>query len=844
MLKRILSLSMLAALVLAACGDGADHGIAGVVPDGETPGDVSEKPDETTEDGKADRWNYANDPDRFDGGLNAVLAELPREGRAANGAWPSTYWPTYADSVQHRWNREFSPAEKYDRAFNGWTPPENFDQLRPYSTSRCNDEHDNWDREYYDNLGPLATHVSANMGNRKARDGRDSDGDGQIDECDDRDGVSSWWGLCHAWVPAAMLEDRPLRSVTHNGVTFHVGDLEALLILAYNRSPASMIGSRCNLFETKEEYARVNGCRLPDQEASEGDQRRECTEQQISSYVISRDEHGRVEQNQCRDTNAGAMHIIASNYLGLQQRPFAYDRTYDFEVWNQPIVAFNVARMEEVNPAQANELLGTEGETYEYNRDAVKLYDVAATLTYITESHASTTPADSTRYERQDHYTYILEVDGDGKIIGGEFYGNARELHPDFLWDPRRLDRSSVPNLDIENIRMLVELSRQPEVPVSGDVISVAGQGNVSIPDNNPAGVSSTATVSDSVAVADVRAELAIAHTYIGDLTITLSHGGIDRVIHAKEGGSDNDIRRTITVPGFDGVDAAGAWTLHVVDSAGQDVGKIESWTLHITPGDGEPTPGGGGTEPGTTEGDFSGTGTGGPIPDNDESGLTSTINLSGTGAISGVNVAIDVTHTYVGDLLVTLSHGGTTATVHNRIGGGRDDIDKAYPIDAFNGIDAAGEWTLSVVDAAGQDVGTLNSWGLEVHVGDAPLEPTPEPGAPETYPGTGNLPIPDNTPAGITSEAGVPAGATGAVAVAVNITHTWRGDLKVAVVHGEQTWTLHENTGGSADNLVETYVLDPAPTGDVGGTWSLTVSDSANADTGTLDSWSVIVTP
>ena len=110
--------------------------------------------------------------------------------------WPSTYWATKEDSINVRWSSgELSPAEKYDKAFNGWVPEDGFMALRPYREGpNCKD----FDPEYYDKLGPLATHVVENMGNRKARDGVDSDGDGEVDECGDRDGVESWWGLCHA----------------------------------------------------------------------------------------------------------------------------------------------------------------------------------------------------------------------------------------------------------------------------------------------------------------------------------------------------------------------------------------------------------------------------------------------------------------------------------------------------------------------------------------------------------------------------------------------------------------------------------------------------------------------
>ncbi len=626
--------------------------------------------------GKEDRWDSRNRPDRFDGEFVYELESLPLEGRSANEAWPSTYWPTYEDSINDRWHgEELSPAEKYDQAFNGWTPPEGFNELRPFNRYSPKPG-EGWDTEYYDQLGPLASYVSNNMGNKRDRDlaisndGRPEDGEWPVE---------SWWGLCHAWVPAAMLEDRPMRSVTHNGVTFHVGDMEALLIAAYNRTPADMIGGRCNRGGSDEEYQ------------------------------VERDEHGRAINPECRDTNAGSMHVIMTNYLGLMNRPFAEDRTYDYEVWNQPVVGFRITKQEEISVERANELLGLTGDTYMYNADAVKLYDVNASMTYITESHASTEPNDASRHERTDNYTYILEVDGAGKVIGGEYYGRSREGHPDFLWNPQRLTRSSVPNLDIERVRMLVQMSREPVTPPTpGGEDEYTASPNAAIPDNDPTGVVSTIAVPDSVDIGGLQVELDITHTYRGDLQVVLSHDGTERVIHNREGGSSDDLKTTITVAGFEG-DARGEWTLTVRDLANLDTGTLHGWKLRVTPSGGE------GGETGGEGGRFAGRG-GVEIPDDDATGITSEAEVPAGTTGSSVQVAVNISHTYIGDLMVTLEGpGGLSYTLHDKEGGSADDIVRTFPLEPAPTGDLGGMWTLHVSDHAGADTGTLNSWSLVV---------------------------------------------------------------------------------------------------------------------------------
>lgn len=121
------------------------------------------------------------------------------------------------------------------------------------------------------------------------------------------------------------------------------------------------------------------------------------------------------------------------------------------------------------------------------------------------------------------------------------------------------------------------------------------------------------------------------------------------------------------------------------------------------------------------------------------------------------------------------------------------------------------------------------------------------EPAVARRFEGTAGIAIPDNDPTGVTATASVTGVTTGAVAIEVDIEHTYRGDLVVTVGHGGRTWTLHERDGGSADDLRATFPLDAlgdAFTGDPSGAWTLHVSDRARVDTGTLRAWAVVVMP
>ncbi len=103
------------------------------------------------------------------------------------------------------------------------------------------------------------------------------------------------------------------------------------------------------------------------------------------------------------------------------------------------------------------------------------------------------------------------------------------------------------------------------------------------------------------------------------------------------------------------------------------------------------------------------------PIPDNDPTGITDTIEVAESGTVKGVTVYVEITHTYRGDLRVVLEHAGKEVVLHDRSGGGADNLSEIYSLTEFNGTSVSGAWTLKVSDSYRADTGTLDSWGLEI---------------------------------------------------------------------------------------------------------------------------------
>lgn len=232
-------------------------------------------------------------------------------------------------------------------------------------------------------------------------------------------------------------------------------------------------------------------------------------------------------------------------------------------------------------------------------------------------------------------------------------------------------------------------------------------------------------------------------------------------------------------------------------------------------------------------------------IPDNNPTGIASHIDVDAAGRIVTAAIIVDITHTYRGDLRVVLEKDGAQHVLHDRAGGGADDLKATFDLPALAGKAAAGRWTLKVTDLAGQDVGKLNSWEIDLTTDEG--DPIDEPARPtqEVFNAAGlPLAVPDNDPTGVGSTIRIDkSGTLTAAKVSVDIGHTYKGDLLVVLVNGGQTYTLHNRSGGSADNVQQTFTLDALVGKQLRGDWTLKVSDHARRDVGSIKAWSLDLT-
>ncbi len=543
-------------LISAACSDAGED-----LSESDLPGDIDNADDDG---GKGDAWDYGNDPARLANRLNYRLADLPRTGKldkpvwgtrypTAVGrvptAWSDTYWPTAQGSHNVRWNGRAtkSPLELYDAAFNSAAGCATQPDTMCGATAKAK-----WD-QYNTCAGPAAKWQMKYQGLNQMFDGINNDNKGGIDDCSssDDEGPQGWWGTCHAWAPAALLEPEPQKAVTYGGQTFEVADIKALLQNVYERTQSVMLGGRCN------------------------------------AMTIEHD--GTTSANtECMDVNPGALHVVLTNFLGINDMAVVEDRTASGEVWNQPMTGYNITKQEKVSNTRANECVGATGNKWTFNTSARSLYEVELTTDYLTEGSASTRPIGMASYVSHDSYHYILELGSTGKIIGGKYCTDSVEDHPDFLWAPTGVSGSSYggnPSVSLEKVRMLLNLSLQTGTPGGGGAGDKSYESTTStaIPDNAPAGATVAINVPDTFAFKGLSVSVDITHTWQGDLKVELLKNGTSvATLHDQTGGSADNVTQTFTfTPAQVGGDAGKAtWSLKVTDTAAQDVGTIKLFKL------------------------------------------------------------------------------------------------------------------------------------------------------------------------------------------------------------------------------------------------------------------------
>ncbi len=338
-----------------------------------------------------DAWDSMNDPIRLDSSYIRKLDTLPTSATLNEKPWSDTYWPSYQGGIANRWLNDVSHRDGVQRPWKYGARKVNDANRFKRDPSRLNYLSP---AERFDVLNGDYNYSLLEIERKRVGKFRDMN--------DEQRKENSWEGICHGWAAAAghHAEPSPVTVRNRDGVEvpFRRSDITALLSWYYaNRYvPSRMLGSRC------ERDVR---------ELSAGE----------VSDILGRDP-------KCRDTNAGAFHLVLLNQIGVKKESFIADVDRSYQVWNQPIYGYNTQYVGEQAPGP-RAAFGT-----------VKEILVRTRMGYTQEMAPSAQPYGEGQEIRTKDYQYTLEINADGEVIGGEWMSEDR---PDFLWTTAKADFSA-----------------------------------------------------------------------------------------------------------------------------------------------------------------------------------------------------------------------------------------------------------------------------------------------------------------------------------------------------------------------------------------------------------------
>lgn len=306
--------------------------------------------------------------------------------------WSDSYWPLFAGALGARYNDPHMN-------FSNWK------SARDYVTK--NPAKELVRKKLFDNLSPSEKYdFLLGLGKANLTQSSWSEGEEYFREYGK---VETWMGLCHGWAAASMMMPNPEKRVevkTSAGkLTFYPSDIKGLgtLLWAKGEFQTRFVGGRCNL----------------------------------KGPIV--DGMGRPKEADCLDNNPGTWHLAIVNQIGVFDRSFVMDATYDYQVWNQPVYGYEYSYYNPKTKKESNSLSEAMIKTAAWNADerkavrapeAKSIVGIRMQVTYVTENNASKQEYQPTQYSTVE-YLYDLELDSQNKIIGGEWYS---ENHPDFLW--------------------------------------------------------------------------------------------------------------------------------------------------------------------------------------------------------------------------------------------------------------------------------------------------------------------------------------------------------------------------------------------------------------------------
>ena len=225
---------------------------------------------------------------------------------------------------------------------------------------------------------------------------------------DDKD--ASWAGHCNGFSASAQRHREPQQDVAVGSVTFTARDIKALLAEIHMSAKFYILGGN------------------------------RCDDQQKLNKPIHRGQRVDPEiMEECEDVNPGVFHLAVTNWVGRQNHAIIFDRSYKDQVWNYPLYEYTIEeKVDSLTAAQVrSQYISEAGANYVYNPLAQSFAYIRMRVYYADATGPNTGEVLNSHRRKSALYEYILELDGDGAVIGGEWINTqctrSVENHPDFV---------------------------------------------------------------------------------------------------------------------------------------------------------------------------------------------------------------------------------------------------------------------------------------------------------------------------------------------------------------------------------------------------------------------------
>ncbi len=345
-------------------------------------------------------------------GLDQIQAQGLNFKLTKKSLWSGSYWPFYQGSLGSRY-RDPSFRAVMNKTYK-------FEEYVNLRTARVN-PNDLSPAEKYDLLlgDSLGTFTETQWKN--GADNRSLSGS-----------VPTWRGICDGWAAASMTWNRPTKSVTLlsvNGlpITFFPEDIKALgsQLHAKGEKRVTFLGKRCN---------------------------------GTTGWLTGA----------CGGLNPAALHLALINSVGVEGSSFILDISPGKEVWNYPVQEYSLSYSNPLTGAAASdwksarvELVGNERDLRANKRAEGTRWIVAvkAKVKFMDMRDGGTNSFDSAEFDKilEKEWSYDLEIDHRGQVIGGEWISKAR---PDFMWAPQKT------SLPVSSLERRGQFSFDPTLPV------------------------------------------------------------------------------------------------------------------------------------------------------------------------------------------------------------------------------------------------------------------------------------------------------------------------------------------------------------------------------------------